>query len=213
MSYQRSGDFKIVSFDVDVFREALDSTIGNANEAVKKAIYSTMSKTRKHAVTSLSTIVREKWNIRKKDLDDRIRVWAGERDRGYESFEMTVKGKSVSLAHFGAIERKGNIQQTIKTGRRMKRIRGDQGVSVEVYRGKRFTLASAWFQVVPGWGITVRRRKSNDRDSATIQAVISPASFLNDAELADRFENGVIDFIERTFYHELEWRLSQIGLA
>lgn len=212
MSYQRSGDYKVINFDVDAFGNALDSAIGDAEKAVKRAIYSTMGKTRRHAVSLLSSIVREKWNIKKKDLDDRIRVWASETASGYGSFEMTVKGKSISLAYFGAIERKGNIQQTRTVGKKMKRISGQQGVSVEVIKGRRITLSRAWFQVVPGWGVAIRRRKGKERTPAMIQAVISPASFFNDAVLADKFEDGMIVFIERTFRHELEWRLRQAGL-
>lgn len=212
-SYARSGDFNLIKFDADVFREALDSVTGDLEKSVKQAIYSTMAKTRKHAVTLLSTIVREKWNIRKGDLDERLRVWVGERGDGYESFEMTVKGKSVSLAHFGAIQIKGAVKSTTKVSKRMKRVRGQQGVSVEIIKGQRTQLTHAWFQVVPGFGIAIRRRTGKARDTATIQAVISPASFLKDAEMADRFTDGVMAFLERTFEHELKWRLEQAGLA
>jgi hypothetical protein len=34
----------------------------------------------------------------------------------------------------------------------------------------------------------------------------------NDWQTADRFSDGLVDYIERTFEHELSWRLSQAGL-
>jgi len=206
-------DDRLITFDVDVFKDTLALATGDAERAVKRAIYSTMSKTRRHAVTLLSSIVREKWNISKKDLDARIKVWAGERGRGYESFEMVVKGKSINLAHFGGQQNIGTLQQTARIGRRLKRASKNQGVSVEVIKGKRITLSRAWFQVVPGWGVTIRRRKGKEREPALIQAVVSPAHFLEDAEMADKFEEGILDYIERTFEHELQWRLQQAGLA
>ena len=125
---------------------------------------------------------------------------------------MVIKGKSISLAYFGAVQNKGNIKQTRTVGRKMKRTSKSQGVSVEVIKGKRITLSRAWFQVVPGWGVAIRRRKGSARQPASIQAVISAASFLNDDLLADRFEDGILNYIERTFEHELQWRLQQAGM-
>lgn len=212
MSFQRSGEYNLIKFDVDAFRDALASATADTEQAVKRAIYSTMAKTRRHAMTLLSTIVREKWNIKKKDLDDRIRVWAGERGRGYESFEMIIKGKSVSLAHFGAVQVKGNVKSTTRKSTRMKRVRGQQGVSVEIIKGQRTQLSRSWFTVVPGFGVAIMRRKGDDRYPITVSAVISPASFLGDAEMADRFTDGIMAYLERTFEHELRWRLSQAGL-
>lgn len=211
-NFTRSGDYKLLNFDIDMFSDALDSALMNSEAAVKKAIYSTMAKTRRHAVTLLSNIVREKWNIKKKDLDPRIKVQAGERSKGYESFEMVVKGKSISLAYFGAVQNQGYIKQTRTVGKRMKRRSKNQGVTIEVIKNKPITLSRAWFQVVPGWGVAIRRRKGAGREPASIQAVISAASFLNDDVLAERFEDGILDYIERTFEHELQWRLQQAGM-
>lgn len=202
----------LVSFDVDVFRDALNGATGEMEKIVKQAIFSTMSKVRKHAKSKFSSLVREHWNIRKADLDARFSVKAGDRGDHYDSFEMLIKGKSVSLAHFGAIQYAGSRKITERVGRQMKRRSRFQGVSVEVVRGKRVELAGAWLQAIPNWGVVVRQRANKDRDSARIKAVISPASIFNRPGVADAFEEDVIAFLERTFAHELEWRIQQAGL-
>lgn len=205
---------EMIWFDVDVFKDALDAAIGEAEKAVKLAIRSTMGKVRGHATSKMSSLIREKWNIKKKYLDQRILVRVGNRGGDYESFEMMIKGTSISLAYFGAVERKGTIR-TLGVGgsRKMKNRSRAQGVSVEVFRGNKETLPGAWMEYVPSWGLTVRRREGRGRNTARIQKVISPASMFNDAKTADRFEESVMDYLERTFEHELAWRLSQAGLG
>jgi hypothetical protein len=205
----------LIWFDIDVFQDALDGAIGEMETAVKSAIYSTMSKVRRHARTLLSTMVREKWNIKKGDLDKRIKVRIGSRNgRHYESFEMTIKGTSVSLAYFGAKQYAGNRVITRTTGRQNQRRSKFQGVEVEVLKGSKTKLTGAWLQYIPGWGVAVRRREGKGRNTARIQKVISPASMIRqqDAKTADRFEEAIFSYIERTFEHELSWRLNQAGL-
>ena len=201
----------LISFDVDIFRSALDSASLETEKIVKQAIYSTMSKVRKHAASKFSSLVRETWNIRKTDLDARFNVKAGNRGDHYDSFEMTIKGKSVSLAHFGAIQYAGSRKITERKGMTMRRRSKFQGVQVEVLKGRRVQLKGAWLQAIPNWGVVVRQRRNKDRLSAEIKAIISPASMFNDASIADRFEEDVIAFLERTFEHELTYRLTQAG--
>ena len=201
----------LVYFDVDVFRSALDSATADMQKVVKQAIYSTMSKVRRHAASKFSSMVRETWNIRKTDLDARFSVKAGNRGESYDAFEMTIKGKSVSLAHFGAIQYAGARKITERKGMTMLRRSKFQGVQVEVIKGRRVQLKGAWLQAIPNWGVVVRQRKNKNRLSAEIKAIISPASMYGNAGFADRFEEDIIDFLERTFEHELQWRLKQSG--
>lgn len=198
-------------FDVDVFEDTLNAAVGEIQEIVKQAIYSTMGKLRKHARTKLSEIIREKWNIKKADLDKRIIVRAGDRGSRYESFELTIKGMSISLSYFAAKQYMGNKVITRTVGKVNRRTSKFQGVQVEVLKGRRTRMKSAFMQVADSGHMMVMRRTGKGRYPVALKAVISPASMFSEAETADRFEEDVMAFIERTFEHELDWRLKQAG--
>lgn len=203
----------LIWFDVDVFQDALDAAIGEAEKAVKQAIYSTMGKVRRHATTRLSSMIREKWNISKADLDRKIVVKAIKGGSDYASFQMTIKGVSMSLAYFkGTKQYMGNRVVSRKVGRTNKRASRFQGVEVELIKGRKTKLAGAFMQAAGSGHLMVAKRKGKGRYPLTIKAAISPASMFNEAATADRFEEGVLAYLERTFEHELTWRLSQAGL-
>lgn len=204
---------ELIWFDVDVFKDALDAAIGEAEKAVKRAIRSTMSRTRGHTRTNLSSLIREKWKLEKRDLDKKLQIKASSRSGEYESFELTIKGISISLAYFGAKQYMGNKVITRKVGRANKRVSKFQGVEVQVVKGRKTKLAGAFMQVADSGHIMVMKRKGKGRYPVAIKASISVASMFNDGRIADRFEDGVMDYLERTFEHELAWRLSQAGLG
>lgn len=206
-------DSQLIWFDVDVFKDALDAAIGEAEKAVKLAIRSTMSRTRGHAGSSLSTLIREKWNLKKADLDKKIQIKASSRAGEYESFELTIKGISISLAYFGAKQYMGNKVITRTVGRANRRTSKFQGMQVEVIKGRRTRLAGAFMQAADSGHMMVMKRKGKGRYPVAIKASISVASMFNDGRIADRFEDGLMDYLERTFEHELAWRLSQAGLG
>lgn len=201
-------------FDADIFEDALASAVGEMEEVVRKAIYSTMSKARRYARTLLSTEIRKKWNIKKSDLDKKIRVRVGSRGgRHYESFEMTIRGISISLSYFGAKQYAGSSVITRTKTRENKRRSKFQGVQVEVVKGRKIKLSGAFMQQASSGHMMVMRRKGKGRYPVRIKASISPASMFAEAATADAFEEGLMDFLERTFEHELFWRMQQAGIA
>jgi len=201
-----------IRFDVDLFEDTLNAAVGEVQQIVKQSIYSTIGKLRKHAVTKLSELVREKWNIKKADLDKKIIVHVGDRGARYESFEMTIKGVSISLSYFGAKQYRGKDVVTRKGTTTRKRSAAVQGVQVEVIKGRRTMLKSAFIQTAANGHVMVLRRKGKSRYPIGMKAVISIASMFGNATTADRFEEDVMAFIERTFDHEMSWRLQQAGL-
>lgn len=210
----------LIWFDVDVFQDAMDSAVGDAEKAVKAATRSTMGKTRRHARTLLSALIREKWNIKKRDLDKKIRVRVGSRlGDYYESFEMTIRGMSISMAYFAGTRQRSGAVTVSRSGkggyasRRGRRASKKQGVEVEIRKGKKSVLRRSWLHFAPSGHVAVMQRKGKSRYPIQVKAVISPASMFEDAEVADRFEEGLIDFLERTFEHELAWQLQRAGLA
>lgn len=204
---------EVIWFDVDVFKDALDAAIGEAEKAVKLAIRSTMGKVRGHATSKMSSLIRERWAVKKADLDKKIQVKVGSRGGEYESFEMMIKGVSISLSYFGAKQFAGNKVITRTVGRANRRISKFQGVQVEVIKGRRTRLDGAFLQAAGSGHMMVMKRRGKGRYPVAIKAAISPASMFDDGRTADRFEESVMVYLERTFEHELAWRLSQAGLA
>jgi len=205
---------RMIWFDIDVFQDALDSVLDSSEKIIGKAIYSTMKRARRHAMTRLSTEIRSKWNISKKELDKRIRVKVSSRGERYESFEMIIKGASISLAHYtGTKQYAGNKVINKTVGRQNKRTSKFQGVQVELIKGRKVRLSGAFIQAASSGHMMVMRRKGKGRYPLQVKATISPASMFSESTTADRFEEGLLDFIERTFEHELNWRLQQAGLV
>jgi len=202
---------ELIYFDADIFQEALDAACDDTVALVKKAIYSTMGKLRRRAKTELSAEIRKRWSIQKKDLDKRLQVRAGERGRGYETFELIIKGRSVSLSYFGAKQFAGARVQTRKKGYVNQRRSKFQGVEVEIKRGRKTRLSGAFMQAASSGHVMVMRRKGKDRYPVEIKAVISPASMFSDPELYDRFTEQMMVDLERIFSHELDYRLTKEG--
>ncbi|MHB1051373.1 MAG: phage tail protein [Bacteroidota bacterium] len=203
----------MIRFDVDLFEDTLAAATGEMEKVVKLAIYSTVGKLRTHAASKLSELIREKWNIKKADLDRKIIIHVGDRGSRYETFEMTIKGVSISLSYFSAKQYRGKDVITRKGTTTRKRSATVQGVQVEVFKGRRTMLKSAFIQTAANGHMMVLRRKGKGRYPIDMKSVISIASMFGDATTADKFEEDVMAFIERTFAHELDWRMQQAGLA
>jgi hypothetical protein len=221
VSYSTSQGSQIISFDVDVFRDALDAACDETAKIIKQAIYSTMSRVRRYARTLLSDEIRngKKWNVQKKELDPRIVVKASERGAGYESFEMTIRGMSISMAYFSGTQQLSGAVRVARSGKggfrslRGKRAAKEGGVQVQVIQGKKRTLPRAWLHFAASGHVAVLQRRGKKRTPIVVKAVISPASMFNDHKTADNFEEKMIAYIEKTFEHELMWRLQRAGLA
>lgn len=204
---------ELIWFDVDVFSDALEGATGSLAKAIEQAVRSTMSKVRSHATTKLSTLIRTKWNVKKADLDKKIVVRVGSRAGVYESFEMIIKGTSISLAYFGAKQYMGNRVITRTVWKMNKRTSKFQGVEVQVLKGRRTKLAGAFMQAAASGHMMVMKRKGKGRYPVAIKATISPASMFEDGTTAETFEDDLMAYLERTFEHELAWRLQQAGLV
>jgi Prophage minor tail protein Z (GPZ) len=211
---------ELISFDADIFQDTLDACCDDMEGLIKQAIYSTISKLRKRAKTELSAEIREKgkkrWNIQKKDLDKHLSTRIGERGQAYDSFELIIKGRSISLSYFaGTKQYMGNRVQTRTKGQVNKRRSKFQGVEVQVLKGKKKDmgrkLSGAFMQASRNGHVMVMRRKGKGRYPLEIKAVISPASMFSDPETYDRFTDQMMVDLEQLFSHELDYRMTKEG--
>jgi len=206
-------DNELIWFDADVFSEALDAACDETRKIVEQAIRSTMAKLRKRTHSKLSFDIRQKWNIAKKDLDGKLKIKASKGGNTYETFEMTIKGTSLSLSYFGAKQFSGNRVTTRKKSVVNKRRSKFQGVEVKILKGKKKKqLTNAFIGASSSGHVMVLRRKGKGRYPIEAKAVISAASMFSDSEFYDRFTDQTMDDLEQLFSHELEWRLGNAGL-
>jgi len=202
---------ELISFDADIFQDTLDDYCDDMEGLIKQAIYSTIGKLRRRVKTKVSADIREKWSIKKKDLDRHLSSRIGERGEAYAAFELIIKGRSISLSYFGAKQFAGKRVQTRTSGRVNKRRSKFQGVEVQVLKGKKRKLSGLFMQAASNGHVMVMRRKGKNRMPIEFKAVISPASMFSDPELYDCFTDQMMVDLEQLFNHELDYRLTKEG--
>jgi hypothetical protein len=121
-------------------------------EAAKKAMASTLNKVTAQAKTAAVRSITEKYNIKKRDLENtstnrtRINIVAARRDR--LTAILQISGKPISLAYFGAKQTVGNRVITRTKGYTTKRAAKFQGVTVEILRGKKTKMGNSFIAAV-----------------------------------------------------------------
>ena len=188
---------ELIYLDIDAFEEALEDATGKLRKLVLAAIRSTITRTRSKVRTMLSDALRndEGWNVRKKDLDERIRVSAESGGVTYGSFELVIKGRAINLAFFGMRQSKrAGVTVLPKKGGARTRVAG--GFVRTSRKGERIIL----------------RRTGKARYPLQTKNMISPVAMFDKGTFADKFEDQVVDFIEKRFDHEITWRLQKAGL-
>jgi hypothetical protein len=181
---------------------------------VRKAAVSALKKVTASAVTLISSEIRERYNIKKSDLDPRIKTQLPTGDDDLIAV-ITLSGKPLPLAFFNPKQFAVNrvITRTkagLKTVTR-KRAAKFQGVEVEVLKGKRTQMKSAFLMNmrIGRVGAGVMRRLGKTRLPTREKDVISIASMSQNTDVSSRIEQKVKDQWNTVFPHELEYQLSK----
>lgn len=210
------------------FKKALDDATKETIADVKAAIRSAMNKVIKGVKTLTSTEIRRIYNVPKKVLDERLSVFSA-RMSDLEA-TLVIGGRSVSLSYFGMTAVAGNKRTTvslIKTDRgtrgkaktkEAKRALKNQGISVEVIKGRRITLSKSAFVATMksghigvmhrGAGVIKSRAASKGvkyKQAIYENAVVSIATMFRKAEVNDAVVAKIDAELESTFWHELEF--------
>jgi hypothetical protein len=145
-------------------REAIDVW---GSRPVNAAMKSTLARIAKSAMSTASAEVRAVYNIKKSDLDPRMNMVM----QGSENAAIIISGKGTSLSYFGA--KQFTVNKTITRGKKdadgkaslsiktRKRSHVFQGVEVEVIKGKKTQLRSAFMARMKSGHIGVMHRWSN----------------------------------------------------
>ena len=169
----------------------------NAN-TLDKAISSALNKTVTTAKKEMSAAVREIYNIKKKDLDPKIKV----KKSTVNSTEsvITIRSRPIGLIHFNATASKAfdkGQKRYFKTSAKvLKKSRK------KVYKGAFIGKAKD----SNSWQVFIRR--SNKRLPLIKKSVITPTSMVN-KEGKDDFINVIKRDFEKNFDHEFAYYLGK----
>jgi hypothetical protein len=192
------------------FAEAIASATDETIDDVRKAMASTMNKVLKSVRTMVSSEIRKRYNVPKAILDARLDLFEGRVNKDLQAV-LTVGGKSVSLSYFGAKQFEGNQVKTRTKSTVKKSFTKTPGVQVEVIKGRRTVLKSAWLATFRSGHIGILTRRGKDRYPISVKSAISIASMFEQVEVNDAVVAKIDADLEATFFHEMEFYLGRGG--
>jgi len=203
-----------ISFKIDdkSYRRALRMY---DTKLVKQSLNSSLRKVTNQSKTEGSKAIREKFNIKARDVNRKLKIYHFHRTDSPRS-EIAITSRSIGLLNFGATavrgrskitKRKGELQRTT-----LKRAGKRQGVSATIVKGQRVNLPNAF--------IARGQRGRSDLDASNAQVfersgskgiravrVISPTSMFAQERVQDRIGKLLDRKWTELFDHELAWRL------
>lgn len=184
-------------------------------QPVRRAAIRALKKVSKQAVTVLSSEVRGRYNIKKSDLDPRVKITPPKGDD--LTATITLSGYDLPLAFFAPRQFVVNrvITRTkagLKTVTR-KRAAKFQGVEVEVIKGKKTQLKSAFLMnmKVGRSGAGVMQRRSKKRLPTREKGVISIAAMAQNSNVEPTILQKVRASWDTVFAQELNYQLNVKG--
>jgi hypothetical protein len=199
--------FKSQMFTCIGFAEAMSTATDETSGAIKAAMRSAMNKVVKSVQSLTSSEIRKVYNVPKNILDARLTMFTA-RMSNLEA-ELVIGGKSVSLSYFGARQFAKKRVTTRKGMTTRKRSSSFQGTEVEVFKGQRTELKSAFMQTFKSGHIGVMTRTSKARYPVMVKSAISIASMFEHVGINDAIVAKIDADLEATFLHELEFFLER----
>lgn len=177
---------------------------------VKKAAASALKKVAQQARTEASSVIREKYDIKKSDLDKKIEVRAPR----YGSEELvayvTISSKrGISLIYFSAKNIKGNKVTTRKVSKVLKRAPGTQGVFVRILKdGKVAHLPKSFIATMKSGhiGVFVRKRGSG---KILERSLVTESTLFKSKRTIDAIQKKVSEQWPKVFQQEMNYQLTQ----
>jgi hypothetical protein len=161
------------SFDPEVFRKALRRTLSESGDRFK---------------TSAVKDVREIYNVKARDLKERIRGRLVSPDR----YELAVQGRTMNLIHFGASKlKRGGVSVLVRRDHGRKKIRG-----AFIARDRHGSLR-------------VFMRKGKERLPIEAKNTLSAPQMFND-EILEKNMRDADEFVPKRLEHNLEYYLGKL---
>lgn len=185
---------------------------------VKKATKAALDRTAQSGKVEASEEIRKVWNVKKSDLDPRIRLTPAR--MGDLSAQIIISGKPMSFSYFGARQIMGMAVRSrsgknIKTGKLTRGMRAagpvPQGVLVQILKGKETALLRSAFmsKIMKSGHIGVFRRQGRARLPIEEKNVVSIATMANRPEVMDSIVRRIQERWLTEFPHQLDYYLGQ----
>jgi len=180
---------------------------------VHQAARASLKRTADSGKSTASEEIRKVYNVRKSDLDPRVKVSPPRADN--LTAVISISGKGMSLSYFGAkqitgarvLSRKGKSVVSGKLTRKMKAAGPvPTGVQVQIMKGKNTNLLRSSFLAKMKTGhIGVFRRLTPKRFPINEKNVISIASMADNAKVMPRVLAKIQARWDKEFPHQLEY--------
>jgi hypothetical protein len=161
--------------------------------------------------TIISSQIREKFNIKKSDLDPKIGVDLSNLNQGIGI--LSVRGDPISMTYFGPSQIRGNIKTFVSKnkGLAQKQVKraGTGGVAVKIISGKTAQLRGAFIATGKGGNIQVFRRKGKERLPIMALKVISYASIIKKPANLTAIESRILEQLDKEFASALDYYKGQ----
>lgn len=208
----------MITVKLEGLQEALD--VFNPR-VVRQAARAAIDRATQSGRTIVTKEITDVWNVKKSDVDPRIRLTKPRIDdlKG----EISIGGKGMSLSYFGARQMMGatvrsRVGQNLRTGKVTRGMKAagplPRGVIVQVLKGKDTALLRNAFlaKVTAGKSgshIGVFRRWNKKRLPIDEKNVISIASMVNRPEVMTRIVSRIADRWYVEFPRQLEYFMSK----
>jgi len=197
--------------------EGLSDVLSSMSKSVRKAARTTITEFVKQSKIEASAEIREKYNIKKADLEKHMKV----KLPTYADLtgEILVYGNPIPLVYFGATEvrdvRGGVAIQSTTRGRVQRRSSAARGVTYEIEKGKKNNLPDAFMAYSDKWGRVevFRRQRKGDKRVArlpifTFRSISIPSMF-NQERVVGEITKRINARFEGRFAHHLNYFLER----
>lgn len=184
----------------------------NVDRAAKDAINEAAKKAR----TAADTEIRKTWNMTKQSLKGRLKQVSKATEGKLESI-IEAKSRPISLSSFGLTATSGRTKQTRKGVQTLKRASSQQGVSVQILKGKPKThLPHAFLKRMGGSSETggnfrVFERMTKRRLPLADRHIITVASMFDRPDVQNSMEQTIEETFNQRFNHHLDRLLDRAG--
>lgn len=182
---------------------------------VNAAMRSTLPRVAKTAMGTASTEIRRVYNIKKADLDKKMATQVAG-----DSVLITISGRGISLSYFGA--RQFVVNKTITRGKKglttktRSKAHAFQGVEVEVMKGQKTQLRSAFMAQMRSGYIGVMHRwsggklmKAKNKAAIGEKSVISLATMIQNHNVQPGILAKVQENFDKVFKQQIDYQLSK----
>jgi hypothetical protein len=188
---------------------------------VNAAMRSTLARVAKTAMSTASAEIRRVYNIKKADLDKKMSTQAVP-----DAVLITISGRGISLSYFNARQfvvnktitrgKKGADGKATLTTKRRGKPHAFQGVEVEVLKGQKTQLRSAFMARMKSGHIGVMHRwsggkmmKGKNKAAIGEKSVVSLATMIQNQNVQPPILAKVQDDFDKVFKQQLEYQLSK----